>query len=186
MTENSNQSASEGKAEAKTRENLTRPRSHARDVWDQFRSHKGAMAGAAVLLTIILIVVVGPFIWTIDATYIDIRSRNSGPTLAHPLGTDQLGRDLLARVMAGGRVSIAVGLTAILISIFLGTLVGVLAGYFKRLDSPLMRTTDLFLALPLLPILLVMVMLFRETLSCLLYTSPSPRDGLLSRMPSSA
>ena len=177
MTDNGNQSdlkaglqpqsqpESQPESQAELQNGLTRPRSHARDVWDQFRSHKGAMMGAAVLLTIILVVVVGPFIWTIDATYIDIRSRNSGPTLAHPLGTDQLGRDLLARVMAGGRVSIAVGLTAILISIFLGTLVGVLAGYFKRLDSPLMRTTDLFLALPLLPILLVMVMLFREALS---------------------
>ena len=135
------------------------------DVWRQFRSHKGALAGAAVFFTIVLLVAVGPFFWTIDPTYIDIRARNSGPSLAHPLGTDQLGRDMLARMMAGGRVSIAVGLTAMALSLLLGTLIGVAAGYFRRLDGPLMRLTDLFLALPLLPLLLVMVMLFREQLS---------------------
>ncbi len=59
----------------------------------------------------------------------------------------------------------AVGITAMVLSLFLGTLVGVLAGYFKRLDGPLMRFTDLFLALPLLPLLLVIVMLFRESLN---------------------
>ncbi len=68
-------------------------------------------------------------------------------------------------MMAGGQVSIAVGLVAMLLSIFLGTTVGVLAGYFRRLDGPLMRLTDLFLALPLLPLLLVMVMLFRDSLA---------------------
>ena len=84
--------------------------------------------------------------WPIDAQYIDIRARNSGPSLAHPLGTDQLGRDTLARVFAGGRASIAVGMTAMLLSLVLGTLIGVIAGFFRRIDGPLMRLTDLFLA----------------------------------------
>jgi len=75
---------------------------------------------------------------------------------------------MLARMIAGGKVSIAVGLVAMAISVTLGTMIGVLAGYFKRLDGPLMRVTDLFLALPLLPLLLVMVMLFRETLAGLM------------------
>lgn len=83
----------------------------------------------------------------------------------HPLGTDQKGTDTLAWLMSGGQTSISVGLTAMLLSIILGTLVGVVAGYFKRLDGLLMRMTDLFLALPLLPLLLVMVMLFRQPLS---------------------
>ncbi len=94
-----------------------------------------------------------------------MRSRNLGVSLAHPLGTDRLGRDMFARMIAGGRVSLAVGLTAMALSLVLGTLIGVLAGYFKRLDGPLMRFTDLFLALPLLPLLLVMVLLFREPLT---------------------
>ncbi|EDQ35036.1 ABC-type dipeptide/oligopeptide/nickel transport system, permease component [Hoeflea phototrophica DFL-43] len=135
------------------------------DVWDQFKTHKGALFGAAVFLFILLAVTVGPFLWTIEPTFIDIRARNSGPTLAHPFGTDQLGRDILARMMAGGQVSIAVGLTAMAISVLLGTLIGIVSGFFRRLDGLLMGLTDLFLALPLLPLLLVMVMLFRETLS---------------------
>ncbi len=71
---------------------------------------------------------------------------------------------MLAQVMAGGQISLAVGMTAMLLALFLGTLVGVLSGYFRRLDGPLMRLTDLFLALPLLPLLLVIIMLFRDTL----------------------
>jgi len=150
---------------------LERPRSQWRDVWLQFRSHRGAMAGLAIFVALILFVTLGPLIWRIDPTHIDpdpvkmIRGRNQPPGWAHPLGTDQLGRDMLARMMAGGQVSIAVGLVAMAISVTLGTLVGVLAGYFRRLDNPLMRLTDLFLALPLLPLLLVMVMLFRDALA---------------------
>ena len=135
------------------------------DVWDQFKTHRGALIGSIVFVIIVFGVIGGPFLWTIDATYIDIRARNSGPSLAHPLGTDQLGRDMLARMIAGGKVSISVGFTAMFLSLVLGTFIGVLAGQFKKLDGPLMRFTDLFLALPLLPLLLVMVMLFRETLS---------------------
>ncbi|MDT8856179.1 ABC transporter permease [Paracoccaceae bacterium Fryx2] len=140
-------------------------RSQWHDVWRQFRSHRGALIGAAVFLLLVAGVLLGPLVWQVEPTFIDIRARNLGPSLAHPFGTDQLGRDILARMMAGGKVSIAVGLTAMVISILLGSTIGVLAGYFRWLDNILMRTTDLFLALPLLPLLLVMVMLFRETLS---------------------
>jgi peptide/nickel transport system permease protein len=140
-------------------------RSQWRDVWDQFKTHKGALVGAGIFAFIVLAVVVGPYLWPYDAQFIDIRARNQGPSLSHPLGTDQLGRDMLARMMAGGKVSVAVGITAMLLSLVLGTAIGVLAGYFRRLDSLLMRMTDLFLALPLLPLLLVMVMLFREALA---------------------
>ena len=140
-------------------------RSQWADVWRQFRSHRGAMVALVLFISIILFVSIGPLIWTIDPTYVDIRARNSGFSAAHPLGTDQLGRDLLARLMAGGQVSIAVGLTAMIIAIFLGSLIGVMSGYFRRLDAPLMRMTELFLALPLLPLLLLMVTLFREPLS---------------------
>ncbi|RNF33523.1 ABC transporter permease [Paracoccus methylarcula] len=140
-------------------------RSQWRDVWRQFRSHRGAMVALVLFVGVLLFVSVGPWLWTIDPGYVDIRARNTGFTAAHPLGTDQLGRDMLARLMAGGRVSIAVGLTAMLIAIFLGSTIGVLSGYFRRLDAPLMRLTELFLALPLLPLLLLMVTLFREPLS---------------------
>ena len=140
-------------------------RSQWRDVWRQFRSHTGAMVALVLFLGILLFVTIGPYLWTLDPTYVDIRARNSGFSAAHPLGTDQLGRDLLARLMSGGRVSIAVGLTAMIIAITLGSFIGVMSGYFRAFDAPLMRLTELFLALPLLPLLLLMVTLFREPLS---------------------
>jgi peptide/nickel transport system permease protein len=145
-------------------ESVRPPRNQWWDVWDQFKTHKGALFGLGFFIFTLLFVFVGPLIWTLDAQFIDIRARNGGPSLAHPMGTDQLGRDTLARMMAGGQTSIAVGLTAMALALVLGTLVGVLAGYFRRLDGLLMRTTDLFLAMPLLPLLLVTIMLFRDPL----------------------
>jgi len=134
------------------------------DVWDQFKTHKGALIGAGFFVFMLLFVYLGPLVWSIDSQYIDIRARNQGPSWAHPMGTDQLGRDMLARLMAGGRTSIAVGLTAMGLALIVGTFVGVIAGYFRRLDGVLMRLTDLFLALPILPLLLVIIMLFRDPL----------------------
>ncbi|MFT4183612.1 MAG: ABC transporter permease [Rhizobium sp.] len=139
--------------------------SQTRDVWRQFCSHRGAMAGMLILGVLLAAVVIGPWIWHVDPTEIAMRARNKGPSMDHPLGTDHLGRDMLARLMAGGRVSLSVGLVAMLLSLSLGTLVGVCAGYFRALDGILMRLTDLFLALPLLPLLLVSSMLFREPLT---------------------
>ncbi|CDZ70724.1 Peptide/nickel/opine uptake family ABC transporter, permease protein [Neorhizobium galegae bv. orientalis] len=138
------------------------------DVCRQFSSHRGAMAGMVILGLMLLAVIAGPWLWHVDATEIAMRARNKGPSLAHPLGTDQLGRDMLARLMAGGRVSLTVGLVAMILSLSLGTLVGICAGYIRAVDGVLMRITDLFLALPLLPLLLVTSMLFREPLSRLL------------------
>ena len=152
--------------QAQAMDGMKRPaRSQWLDIWEQFRKHKGALIGMLFFVFILLFVIIGPWLWPIDPTYIDIRARNSGPSLAHPFGTDQLGRDMFARMMAGGQVSMAVGITAMLLALLFGTFIGVLAGYFKVLDGPLMRLTDLFLALPLLPLLLVIIMLFRESLN---------------------
>jgi peptide/nickel transport system permease protein len=117
-----------------------------------------------IFALIVAAVVFGPWLYGVDPQYIDVRARNAPPSWTHPMGTDNIGRDIFAQVLQGGRVSLAVGVTAMLLSVFLGTLVGVLAGYFRRLDGLLMRTTDLFLALPILPLLLVIIMLFRDTL----------------------
>jgi peptide/nickel transport system permease protein len=151
-----------------TQVTLTTRSSQFLDVWRQFRSHRGAMTGMLILGLILITVIAGPWLWHVDPAEIAMRARNKGPTLAHPLGTDQLGRDMLARLMAGGRVSLTVGLVAMLLSLSLGTLAGVCAGYFRAADGILMRLTDLFLALPLLPLLLVTSMLFREPLARLL------------------
>ena len=134
------------------------------DVWLTYRTHVGALVGTGVFLLIVLAVIFGPMIHDIDPGFLDYAARNVGPSWEHPMGTDNLGRDMLAQVLAGGRVSLAVGVTAMLLSVALGALVGVLAGYFRWLDGMLMRTTDLFLALPLLPLLLVIILLFRDTL----------------------
>jgi peptide/nickel transport system permease protein len=134
------------------------------DVWVQIRKHRLAMLGMTVLLLIILAIAFGPLLWRVDPTYIDIVSAYSGVTATHPLGADNLGRDNLARVLFGGRVSLAIGVVAMFIGIFIGTLIGLLAGYFKALDNMLMRLTDMFLSLPLLPLLLVITLLFRDSL----------------------
>ncbi len=134
------------------------------DAWNQFRKHKLGMIAIAVLAVIIGGVLVGPAIWTLDPTYIDIIAANQISSPEHPWGTDNLGRDTLARVLQGGRVSLMVGVSAMLVSICLGTVIGLLSGYFQRLDNPLMRMTDIFIALPQLPLLLVLMMLFREPL----------------------
>jgi len=133
-------------------------------VWRQFRRHPGGVAGLFVFVVIGLAVLFGPWVDRVDPNRISIRERNQGVSLTHPFGTDNLGHDLFAQVLAGGRVSLAVGVAAMAISLLLGASVGVASGYWRRLDGPLMRLTDLFLALPLLPLLLVGVTLFREPL----------------------
>ena len=139
-------------------------RSQWQDVWRQFRRHRGAMVALALFAAILIFALLGPLVWRVEPTFVDIRARNQGFSWLHPLGTDQLGRDMLARLMAGGRISLAVGLTAMSIALTLGSLIGILSGFFRALDAPLMRVTELFLALPLLPLLLLMVTLFREPL----------------------
>ncbi len=146
------------------------------DIWSQFSKHKGALMGGCFLIFITLAVIFGSWIWTLDPQELDIRNKDLRPIYtalwddtakvawAHPLGTDNLGRDGLANLIAGGRASMAVGWAAMLLSLFIGAAVGVISGYFKRLDGPLMRLTDLFLSLPILPLLLVAVTLFRQPL----------------------
>lgn len=132
------------------------------DVWRQFRRHRGALFGLVVLTIIVVAVYIGPIFYPYDPFENNVPDRNLGPTWKHLMGTDNLGRDVLARVLIGGRVSISVGLAAMVFQVILGTAIGVLAGYFRKLDGPLMRLTDLFLAIPLLPLLLVVVALFRD------------------------
>lgn len=155
---------------------MGKPRTLLGDVWRQFRKHRIALFASFLLIAIVLTVSIGPWFYTADPTYADIMAMlafNDGPdvtpivTPQHPLGVDNVGRDLLARMLHGGRVSLAIGFTAMAIAMTLGTLIGLLAGYFSFLDGPLMRLTDMFLALPTLPLLLVITMLFRDSLRSL-------------------
>jgi peptide/nickel transport system permease protein len=131
----------------------------------RFRRHRLAMLGALALGLIAVATVVGPLAYRVPINEIDFRAKLQGPSWAHPLGTDDLGQDLLARMLYGGRISLAVGVMAMLIAITLGTVIGAVAGHAGgALDHGLMRITDLFLSLPQLPLLLLMVYLFRDAL----------------------
>ncbi|MBM4409245.1 MAG: ABC transporter permease [Chloroflexi bacterium] len=143
---------------------LRKARSLWGDAWRQFRRHRLALAGSFVFLALIVATLFGPLLYGAATDEISFRNALKGPSPAHPFGTDALGRDLLARSLYGGRVSIAVGVAAVVVGITVGTFVGALAGFFNRLDGPLMRLTDLFISLPSLPLLLLVIMLFRDPL----------------------
>jgi peptide/nickel transport system permease protein len=135
------------------------------DAWRRFRRHRLALVSAIVLLLIILTVVLGPLWWNVPINDIDFGATLAGPSWHHPFGTDDLGQDLLARMLYGGRISLAVGLAAMLVAVFVGTVVGALAGISRGwVDSGLMWFTDLFLSLPQLPLLLLIIYLFRDAL----------------------
>ena len=136
-----------------------------KDAWRRFRRHKLAMASAVVLLFLILAVAVGPWIWTVPINEIDFTAKLEGPSWKHPLGTDDLGQDILARMLYGGRISIAVGLAAMVVAIVVGVVVGAISGMASgRVDAVLMWLADLFLSLPQLPLLILIIYLFRDSL----------------------
>ncbi|MBR0870378.1 ABC transporter permease [Bradyrhizobium tropiciagri] len=136
-----------------------------RETWRRYRRHRPAVVSAVLLLLLILAVVLGPFVWRVSISDMDVVAGLQGPSLAHPFGTDDLGQDILARMIYGGRISLAVGLAAMLVSVFVGTLIGALAGMSRGpLGYALMWLTDLFLSLPQLPLLLMLIYLFRDGL----------------------
>jgi peptide/nickel transport system permease protein len=131
----------------------------------RFRRHRLAMVGSVILVALVLSVLVGPLLWRLPINDIDFKAKLKGPSWSHPLGTDDLGQDLLARMLYGGRISLAVGIAAMLIAISIGTAVGAISGFMGgAVDHTLMRITDMFLALPGLPLLLLIVYLFRDSL----------------------
>ena len=136
-----------------------------RETWRRYRRHKLAVVSAILLLVLAAAVIFGPYVWRIAINEIDFTARLEGPSLAHPFGTDDLGQDILARMIYGGRISLAVGLAAMAVSVIVGTLIGALAGMSRgALGHALMWLTDLFLSLPQLPLLLLLIYLFRDKL----------------------
>ena len=135
------------------------------EAWRRFRRHKMAMASMVVLVTMVLAVLLGPLLWQVPINEIDFSAKLQQPSLAHPMGTDDLGQDLLARMLYGGRISLAVGLAAMAMAILVGITVGAIAGISGgAVDAALMWLTDLFLSLPQLPLLLLLIYLFRDKL----------------------
>jgi len=147
---------------------LAKPRSPVspwRETWRRFRRHKLAVISLCVLSFMILAVIFGPMIWDVPINEIDFRARLKGPSWAHPLGTDDLGQDILARMLYGGRISMAVGLAAMVVAIVVGVIVGAIAGISRgSVDAALMWVTDLFLAMPQIPLLVLIIYLFRDSL----------------------
>ncbi len=119
-----------------------------------------ALFALLLLLGLVAAVIAGPplMVWLgFDSAAVDLLSGLEGTSRTHPLGTDELGRDVLARLLEGGRISLAVGLAGALLAATLGTLVGLIAGYVGgAVDALLMRLTDLVISLPLLPLLIVL------------------------------
>jgi peptide/nickel transport system permease protein len=132
-------------------------------VWRRFRRHPGAIAGSIMLGIIILTVILAP-LSPYDPVTSDIPNRLQPPSLAHPFGTDQLGRDLLTRCLYGGRVSLTVGFMVVMITLVIGVPIGAVSGYFGgRVDNVLMRITDAALSLPSLLVLILLSAILRET-----------------------
>jgi peptide/nickel transport system permease protein len=135
------------------------------EAFHRFRKHTLASFGAVVLLMMVVAVLAGPLVYRVPIDEIDFKAKLKAPSAAHPLGTDDLGQDVLARMLYGGRISLAVGIAAMLIAITIGITIGAAAGHFGGfLDHTLMRITDLFICLPQLPLLLLIVYLFRDAL----------------------
>jgi peptide/nickel transport system permease protein len=137
-----------------------------REAWRRFRKHRLAVISLVILSVLVLAVLVGPFAWRLPIDEIDFTARLEGPSWTHPMGTDDLGQDILARVLYGGRISLAVGFAAMTVAILVGVLIGSVAGMAGgRIDAGLMWLTDLFLSLPQLPLLLLIIYLFRDALT---------------------
>lgn len=143
-------------------EALSRRRTPARSALRRFLRHRVAVMGLTILTGIVLFITVGTLFFSeADANFNDTRRRLAAPSAEHPFGTDTIGRDILARTIYGGQISLLIGLTAVMVSIVLGTLVGVVTGYFGGMvDSVLMRFTEAMLSIPSLLLLLVMAKFF--------------------------
>ncbi len=143
-----------------TAELVQKRRSQGRIIWDRFIRNRAAVVGAAALLLLVLFCFVGPYLWTLNpdsVNVLNVSATLANPTVAHPFGTDDVGRDTMARAMYGGRVSLLVGFASMLMAIVFGIGIGSFAGYYGGVvDNILMRFTDVILAVPLYLLLFVL------------------------------
>ncbi len=128
-------------------------------IFRQFLEHRLAVASAVLLLILISLSVFAPVIgWAFGSDYssTDLLNKNAPPSASHPLGQDELGRDILMRLLYGGRISLLVGFISACGTAIIGTIIGAVAGFYgKKVDAFLMRVTDFFMALPILPLMIV-------------------------------
>lgn len=130
-------------------------------VWRKLRRHPVGLIAFAVLILLYLTALVGPLVYTLSPEATDPLNVLAPPSALHPLGTDELGRDIASRLLEGGRISLSVGLLAMIVGLVLGLVVGGTAGYFRgRVEGVLMRLVDVFMAIPSFFLLLVIVTVF--------------------------
>jgi peptide/nickel transport system permease protein len=128
--------------------------------WRRFRRHKLAFGAAILLAMLILIAIAAPYVSLTDPNAVDLYLTNTGPSWAHPLGTDSYGRDIWARLVYGGRVSLSVGLVAVGIYTAIGIVLGALSGYYGGfIDSLIMRLTDTVMSFPTMILIILVVAL---------------------------
>lgn len=138
----------------------------------RFRRHRGAIVGMAILFVLIVLISMAS-LSPYDPNESNVAERLQSPSLQHPMGTDPLGRDVLTRVLYGGRISLTVGILVMLITLGLGVPIGAISGYFGGwIDNILMRITDTFLALPTLMVLILMGAILKEVDVPLLEANP--------------
>ncbi|MDQ3779433.1 MAG: ABC transporter permease [Chloroflexota bacterium] len=136
------------------------PRSLVSDAWRQFRRHRLALGSLVAMAMLVVGIIVGPLLISYDPERIDFAAKSQPPSLMHPMGTDELGRDQLVRVLDGGRVSLAVALAAVSVAISVGVAIGAAAGYAGSfVDNLLMRLVDVFFSMPGLFVLILLMTL---------------------------
>lgn len=144
-------------------------------VWRRFRKHKPAVAGLLTVTIIIVLCILVPWINNYDPGKTNLDIMREPPSAAHIFGTDELGRDLFVRLWDGGRISILIGVSTMLIAITIGTTIGAIAGFYGgRVDNVLMRFTDFMLSIPQLFLLLIFAQLLRSTNNPTLSGGPLP------------
>jgi peptide/nickel transport system permease protein len=133
--------------------------------WRQFKRNRPAIAGGLIVLSVFVIALFAPMLSPYDPAYIDVEKILTGPTQAHPLGTDDLGRDVLSRMIWGSRISLLVGFVAVGISILIGILIGAVAGYYRGwLDDVLMQFVDIMLSIPTFFLILAVIALVEPSI----------------------
>lgn len=130
-------------------------------IWRRFRRHRLALLGLAVIVVLVVTCALAPVIAPYDPLAQDLVNRNQGPTAAHLMGTDELGRDVFSRLLFAGQISLSIGFSVAILSELFGTIIGAISGYVGGwVDNILMRVVDLVLTLPTLPILLILAAIF--------------------------
>ncbi len=144
--------------------------SYSRDVLKKFSQHKLAMIGLAIILLEVFLVIVLPAVMKLDPYTSDILNFSAAPGAGHILGTDDTGRDVFARLVYGGRVSLLVGLLSAVISLCIGVPLGLLAGYYKGIwEMVIMRAADIFMSFPSMILILVLVSVFDPSIWTIIF-----------------